>query len=45
MQRSREAYEAYLKAIELDPNLYVAYLNISAIMEQQERFAEAHDWA
>ena len=45
MQRSREAYEAYLKAIELDPNLYVAYLNISAIMEQQERFAEARDWA
>ncbi len=45
MQRSREAYEAYLKAIELDPNLYVAYLNISAIMEQQERFAEVRDWA
>jgi len=45
MLRSREAYEAYLKAIALDPNLYVAYLNISAIMEQQERFAEARDWA
>ena len=45
MQRPRDAYEAYLKAIEFDPNLYVAYLNVSAIMEQQERFAEARDWA
>ena len=45
MHRSREAFDAYLKAIELDPNLYVAYLNCSAIMEQQERFAEARDWA
>jgi tetratricopeptide (TPR) repeat protein len=45
MHRSRESFEAYLKAIELDPTLYVAYLNCSAIMEQQERFAKARDWA
>ncbi len=45
LNRSREAYEAYLKAIELDPTMYVASLNISAIMEQQERFAEARQWA
>ena len=45
LQRSEEAYGCYLRAVELDPKLQPAYVNLSAVMEQHERFPEAVAWA
>ena len=45
LQRNEEAYDCYLQAVRLDPALQPAFVNLSAVMEQQERFAEAIAWA
>ncbi len=45
LQQSEDAYRCYCKAVELDRTLQPAYVNLSAIMEQHERYDEAIDWA
>ena len=41
LQRSEEAFEFYHKAVQLDPKLQPALVNLSAIMEQHERYEYA----
>jgi tetratricopeptide (TPR) repeat protein len=45
LKRHREAYECYLKSAQLNPSFQPACVNLSAILEQQERYEEAMVWA
>ncbi len=45
LQRSEPAFECYLNAVQLDPTLQPAFVNLSALMEQHERYDEAIEWA
>ena len=39
------AYDCFQKAIELKPDFQQAYVNLSALTEEQERFSESLEWA
>jgi tetratricopeptide (TPR) repeat protein len=43
--RHREAYECFLQSTRIDPKFQPAFVNVSAILEQQERVEEAMQWA
>ncbi|HEY2880917.1 MAG TPA: tetratricopeptide repeat protein, partial [Pirellulales bacterium] len=45
MNRHRDAYDSLLRAVEINPQLQPACVNICAILELQERFEEALVWA
>ncbi len=45
MKRQREAYECFLKSTQFNPPYQPAFVNISAILEQQERYEESLQWA
>ena len=45
LHSGREAYECFLNATQHKPNLQQAYVNLSAVTEEQERFVEALEWA
>ncbi|MDX1963981.1 MAG: tetratricopeptide repeat protein [Pirellulales bacterium] len=39
------AYECFLRVLALKPDFQASYVNLSGIMEQQERYADATHWA
>ncbi|MGC4002999.1 MAG: tetratricopeptide repeat protein [Pirellulales bacterium] len=41
----RTAYECFLETLRLKPNFQPCYVNLSGIMEQQERYEDATAWA
>src|SRR5262249_3534490 len=45
LQQSEQAFGCYLAAVKLDPSLQPAFVNLSALMEQHERYDEAIEWA
>ena len=45
MKRQREAYDCFLKSTQFNPPFQPAFVNISAILEQQERYEESLHWA
>ena len=45
MQRQRDAFDCFLKSTQCHPPLQPAFVNISAILEQQEQYEESLQWA
>ncbi len=45
LQRPRDAYDCFVRATKVNPSFQPAFVNTSAILEQQERFEEAMQWA
>ena len=45
MKQQRDAYDCFVKSTQCKPPLQPAFVNISAILEQQERYEESLQWA